>query len=281
MTAGREVEVRLAPDSALAVVQPVQLVGAGSLLVGELIASGDGPGSIRLHPTLVFPLGGGEAAFPVRPVIFWPGRQRSVRLQVGISPSIGPGRYAAELRLGNSAVPADVLVAESHDLTVLPNPVAVPNQPGSAVPVDVVCRNDGNVPAFVGSIGPVRVAGRRGFGPRRDRSDEQDVDEREPSAFLEVEVLGDDEWVQPGRAESLRWAVTVPEGLAPGTLYGGVAPLSSTPVSFLVIPAPSAPRQRRTGRQPRSSGPGRSGPRQRTSSSAAARPGRATEPPSA
>jgi hypothetical protein len=280
MTEGRRVEMRLASDAVLAVAEPVQLIGTGSLLEGELIVSGDGPRSIRLHPSLVLPEDGEEITFRARPVIFRPCTQRSVRVWVDVSPPLGPGRRAAELRLGESAIAVEVLVAESRDLTVLPNPVTVPNQPGAAITVEVVCRNDGNVPAFVGSIGPVQVAGGRGFRRFRDRSDERDQDETEPPAFLEIDVLGDQEWVQPGRTESLRWAVTVPDGLAAGVLYGGAAPLSSTPVNFLVIPTFSASRQQRGERQPRASGPARGGPRQRASRSAAAGSAKAKETPS-
>ena len=280
MTESRRVEVRPAPDALLAVAEPVQLIGTGSLLEAELIVSGDGPESIRLHPWLVLSEDGEEITFRARPIIFRPGTQRSVRVRVDVSPPLGPGRRTAELRFGESAIAVDVLVAESRDLTVLPNPVAVPNQPGSPVTVEVVCRNDGNVPAFVGSIGPVQVAGGRRFRRFRDRPDERDQDETEPPAFLEIDVLGDQEWIQPGRTESLRWAVTVPDGLAAGVLHGGTAPLSSTPVNFLVIPTFSASRQQRGARQSRASGPARGGSRQRASRSAAGGSARANETPS-
>jgi hypothetical protein len=279
MTTDRWVEVLLAADAVLAVAEPVQLIGTGFSLAGELVVVGEGPRSIRLNPWLVWSEEGEEIALPARPVTFRPGRQRSVPVAIDISPPLGPGTRHAQLRLGEFAIPAEVLVAESRSLTVLPNPIAVPNEPGVAATVDVVCRNNGNVPAFVGSIGPVQVTGGRRprlFGPAGER----DRDEDERPVFLEIDVLSDQEWVQPGRTETLRWTVTVPDGLPAGALHGGSAPLSSTPVSFLVIPPSSALRRERAGSRPGPGGQASGRPRRRASSPAARRPARAKEPPS-
>jgi hypothetical protein len=278
MTASRTVEVRLAAGAALTAAEPVQLIGTGSSLAGELAVSGGDAASIRLDLSLVLSEDGEDNTFRARPVIFRPGRQRSVPVRVDVSPPLRPGRRTAELRLGESAIAAEVLVAESRGLTVLPNPVAVPNQPGPAVTVEVVCRNDGNVPAFVGRIGPVQVKGGRRpqlFCP----PDERDRDETEPPRFLEIDVLDDQEWVQPGRTESLRWAVTVPEGLSASMLYGGSAPLSSTQVNFVVIPPISGSRREQAKGQSGSGGQA-SAPRRRASRSAPRGPASAKEPPS-
>lgn len=279
MTAERQVEVRLPEGAALTIIEPVQLIGTGSVLTGELIASAEGTRSVRLHPSLVLAQASEETMFQARPNIFWPGRQRSVRIRVDVFPPLGPGRRDAELRLGQSAVAAEVLVFESRQLTVLPDPIVVPNQPGSAVTVEVVCRNDGNVPAFVGAIGPVQLPGGRGPRRPRDVADERDEQDREPPASLVIDVLDGPELIQPGRTESLRWAVTVPEGLAPGALHAGAAPLSSTLVNFLVIPAPVVPPRIGAAGAPKARRPATAGARRRPGRASAAPAGEPGEPP--
>jgi len=276
MIGEREVEVRLGKGAALTVIEPVQLIGNGSVLTGEMVASGEGTRSIRLHPSLVFAQASEKITFQARPNIFWPGRQRSVRVRVDVAPPLGPGRLAAELWLGQSAVAAEVLVLESRQLTVLPDPVVVPNLPGPPVTVEVACRNDGNVPAFVGAIGPVQITGGRGSRLLRDVADEGDG---EPPAFLVIDVLDGTEWIQPGRTESLRWAVTIPERLAPGELHAGAAPLSSTPVHFLVIPAPTASPRKPAARPSKARRPASDGPRRRPRRASAAPPDKPGEPP--
>jgi hypothetical protein len=230
-----EVGIEISEDTVFAVGGPVELIG-GPVVVATAPAAGSARRSLRMLPELTLMVDDEPVVYTGRPLAFWPGHQQRVRIAVDVG-SLAPGRYAGRLRLDQLEVDADAFVTESHDLTVSPTTVVVPNRPGEPVRTAVVCRNDGNVRVFVGGVGPVELFDEQAKAKRSQN------DRLEPVGHLEIAVRdgeGEEGWLAPGRTAVQTWEVVVPPGLRTGTLYNGTAPLDSTTVSFLVVPDSAA-----------------------------------------
>jgi hypothetical protein len=195
-----------------------------------------------------------------------------------------PGRFDAEVAVGESVRAAVLQVQEDIDLQLSEPEFVVVGEPDVDQARHAVLRNDGNVSLPVRVIGPAKLHPDRpsqsllermglvrtaAFGERSVKDTEcsegeregGDEDEHTPTVVARVrEPLT----VSPGESVLSEWTITVHGPLRHGVRYRATAPLYLSDVTFVVTPSQEPPRDQPT--KPRRSR-GTAQPRPRPASS--------------
>lgn len=226
-----------------------------SLRHGQLSATGaDAPGLV--------PDAAGDAPTRlarVRSVRLRAGERRVVPLSVDLGPHAPPGRYTAQLQVGDLTREATLEVLPRPSLVVTPRRVVVVNRPGESSAAQVAVRNAGNVPLTIGEIGAVvldddvlecRIL-RRALAEFDEVSDDFDdfltevVRQAkltlEESGLLRVANRSGEVTLAPGERAVLDLEITVPSSLDRHGRYTGAVALGDTSFGVVVVPATAHP----------------------------------------
>ncbi len=256
------------PQSTLNVVnlageRPLVLAGPPAEIGGEIALQNNGEGKVVLRsarlrgdlPQLkkgeAHPLVAGLGTMVLRP-----GQVRSFPLQLNLNPHTPPGAYRVDLEIGDRVVPLELQVAEHVELSVSPNPLVVENRPGEKITKRLLFDNRGNVPLVIGQIGAVLIedeqvdcrASRAALKNREGKF--ASVDDYyvqlgieytqifEETGFLRVLNREDEVTVAPGEVRAIEFEIRIPDRLDRRARYHGRAPLFTTDLAFMVVPAP-------------------------------------------
>ena len=195
----------------------------------------------------------GEARFSAR---LQPGESRAVEIEATLGPHAPPGEHRVEVEIAGRRYPAVVQVSEVIDLEIEPSPIVLEHPAAGRVTKTVILRNAGNVALTIGEIGPVALdeellscrTGRAALADLGD--DEASLDGYvaavlratkaavADSGLLRVHNTRGSFELAPGEVVSLPLQITVPAKLTVGARYTGVAPLFTSDLTFLLVPAP-------------------------------------------
>ena len=182
-----------------------------------------------------------------------PDEHAQVPVRVAIDPHTPPGRYRAELAIGDHRYPVELHVAERVDLQIAPERLLVENRPGRQHK-QLILSNRGNVPVGLGSIGAVplddelaecktlRATLAAGLDRAHSLDDwltgflNQGKKHLDSVGMLWVEVEGAPLQVAPGATLTADLSIRVPDSLDPRSRYLGVAFLYDNNLRFEVVP---------------------------------------------
>lgn len=252
--------------------EPLVLIGTPQALRGELHLDNPTPTRVSLRrgqllatgadaPGLV-PEGAGKEPMRlarVRSVSLRPGERRVVPLSVDLGPHAPPGRYTAQLQVGDLTREATLEVLPRPSLVVTPRRVVVVNRPGETASARVAVRNAGNVPMTIGEIGAVvldddvlecRILRRAlaEFDPNEDDYTDfltelvrQAKLTLEEAGLLRVANRSGETTLAPGERAVLDLEVTVPSTADRHARYTGSVALGDTRFGVVVVPATAHP----------------------------------------
>jgi hypothetical protein len=196
-----------------------------------------------------------DVAVPLTAVL-WPNERAQVAVKVAIDPHTPPGRYTAELAVGDHRYPVELHVAERMDLRVAPDRIVVEAHAGRHRK-QVILSNRGNVPVRIGNIGAVvldeelaacktlRATLAEGLDKARTLDEwltsylHQGKRQLDSAGMLWVDLDDAPLDLAPGDTAMVDLTVRVPDSLDPRSRYEGVAFLYDNNLRFEVVPTGS------------------------------------------
>jgi hypothetical protein len=192
-----------------------------------------------------------EGALALRRIIVRPGQSRPVPVALALDPRTPPGTYQADLDVDGQQRTVVLHVTEDVALTIAPREIVIANRSGERIKKSVVFTNDGNVPVTVRPIGVV-VLDEELAHCRALRGALADVGEtmknlddfvvalgRRYHALyqtLALRVQNDEVTIAPGETQSVDLTIAVPEKLEPRSRYTGYAAISTSTLTFTIVP---------------------------------------------
>jgi hypothetical protein len=187
----------------------------------------------------------------MRRIIVRPQQNRPVPVVLALDRRTPPGTYHAELDIEGQRRPVVMHVTEDVALTIAPETLVLPNRAGEKVNKRVIFTNDGNVPIAIRSLGTI-VLDEELVHCRALRGALADVGEtmtslddfaaalgRRYRALYETLVLKVQNaavTVEPGATAAVDLKITLPEKLEPRSRYSGYAAISTTSLTFTIVP---------------------------------------------
>jgi hypothetical protein len=241
---------------------PIVLVGAPSRISGRIALVNRADQRVvlqqaRLTGAPLARAAGAKAVaqdVPVRlTAVLSPNERAQVAVKVAIDQHTPPGRYAAELALGDRSYPVQLHVTEHVELQVAPERIVVENRAGRQRK-QAILHNHGNVPLRIGNIGAVVLdeeliacktlrAMLAESGEAAKTIDDwissylrQGGKQLEAVGMLWVELEGAPVELAPGETASVELTVRVPDSLDPRSRYEGVVFLYDDNLRFVVVP---------------------------------------------
>jgi hypothetical protein len=179
------------------------------------------------------------------------GQSRPVPLSLTLDPRTPPGTYQAELDVDGEQRSVVVHVTEDVALTLSPDEIVLPGRAGEKFAKRVVFTNEGNVPVQVNTLGAV-VLEDEAAHCRALRGALQDVGEtmknlddfavalgrryRALYDTIALRVQNAEVTVEPGETRAIDLTITLPEKLEKRARYSGTAAISTSTLTFKVVP---------------------------------------------
>lgn len=179
------------------------------------------------------------------------GQTRPVPLSLTLDPRTPPGTYQAELDVNGEQRSVVVHVTEDVALTLSPDEIVLPGRAGEKFEKRVVFTNEGNVPVHVKALGAVVLEDdaahcRALRGALQDVGDTmKNLDDfavalgrryRAIYDTIALRVQNDEVTVAPGETQAIDLTITLPEKLEKRARYGGTAAISTSTLTFKVVP---------------------------------------------
>jgi hypothetical protein len=179
------------------------------------------------------------------------GQSRPVPLSLTLDPRTPPGTYQAELDVGGEQRSVVVHVTEDVALALSPDEIVLPGRAGEKFEKRVVFTNEGNVPVHVKAIGAVVLEDEAAHcralrGALQDVGDTmKNLDDfavalgRRYKAIYDtiaLRVQNDEVTVAPGETRPIDLTITLPEKLDKRARYSGTAAISTSTLTFKVVP---------------------------------------------
>jgi hypothetical protein len=253
----------LMPDAA----EPLVLVGPPREIRGEFLVRNPTERKIIVRQPVLkaaAPLTGraktaaakaGIAALPetvaLRRIKVRAGQSRPVPLSLTLDPRTPPGTYQAELDVDGEQRSVVVHVTEDVALALSPDEIVLPGRAGEKFEKRVVFTNEGNVPVHVKALGAVVLEDdaahcRALRGALQDVGDTmKNLDDfavalgrryRAIYDTIALRVQNDEVTVAPGETQAIDLTITLPEKLEKRARYGGTAAISTSTLTFKVVP---------------------------------------------
>lgn len=192
-----------------------------------------------------------DMALALRRIVVRPGQSRPVAVAVGLDPRTPPGTYNAALDIDGQQRTVIVHVTEDVALSIAPREIVIANRSGGRVQKRVVLTNDGNVPITVRPIGVVvldeelaHCRALRGaledVGATMKNLDDFAValGKRYRALYqtLALRVQSQEVTIAPGDTQAVDLTIALPEKLEPRSRYTGYAAISTSTLTFTVVP---------------------------------------------
>lgn len=250
----------LMPDAA----QPLVLVGPPRDIRGEFRVQNSTEQKIVVRQPLLKTAAaaraktaqGKRAAVPdmavaLRRIVVRAGQSRPVAVAVALDPRTPPGTYNAALDIDGQQRNVIMHVTEDVALSIAPQEIVIANRSGERVQKRVVLTNEGNVPITVRPIGVV-VLDEELAHCRALRGALEDVGEtmknlddfavalgrryRALYQTLALRVKSPEVTIPPGETQAVDLTIVLPEKLEPRSRYTGYAAISTSTLTFTVVP---------------------------------------------
>jgi hypothetical protein len=192
-----------------------------------------------------------DMALALRRIVVRPGQLRSVPVALALDPRTPPGTYNADLNIDGQQRNVILHVTEDVVLSIAPREIVIANRSGGRVHKRVVLTNEGNVPVTVRPIGVV-VLDEELAHCRALRGALEDVGETMKSLddfavalgrryralyqTLALRVQSPDVTIPPGETQAVDLTIALPEKLEPRSRYTGYAAISTSTLTFTVVP---------------------------------------------
>jgi hypothetical protein len=246
--------------------QPLILTGPPGAVSGEFHLRNDGAAKMRIAGARLRPsASAGKAAMrsrlaslvqeegvELRRIVVRPGQSRPVPVALALDPRTPPGTYHLDLLVDDQVRAVLMHVTENVSLRISPDTLVLPNIAGGKVTKHVVFTNDGNVPVEVRTIGTVvlddELASCRALrGALSDVGDTMTTLDEFAAALgkrfkalydtMVLKVQNSAVTLDPGQTESVKLTITLPESLDKRARYNGYAALSTSNLTFTIVPA--------------------------------------------
>lgn len=192
-----------------------------------------------------------EIALALRRIVVRPGQSRPVAVALALDPRTPPGTYNADLDIDGQQRNVILHVTEDVALSIAPQELVIANRSGERVRKRVVLTNEGNVPITVRPIGVVvldeELAHCRALrGALEDVGETmQNLDDfavalgrryRAIYQTLALRVQSPEVTIPPGETQAVDLTIVLPEKLEPRSRYTGYAAISTSTLTFTVVP---------------------------------------------
>lgn len=192
-----------------------------------------------------------ESRVLMRRIVMRARQSRPVPVSLSLDPTTPPGTYEAELDIDGQLRPVVIHVTEGLALSILPDDIVLPAQPGKKFERRIFVRNDGNVPITVPKIGTmvldedlVHCRALRGaladVGADMTSLDDFAValGKRYHALYdtLVLKVRNDPVTVPPGKDATVNLSITLPAKLDTRARYRSFAPISVLDLSITIVP---------------------------------------------
>jgi hypothetical protein len=179
------------------------------------------------------------------------GQSRPVPLSLTLDPRTPPGTYEAELDVDGEQRSVVVHVTEDVALALSPDEIVLPGRAGEKFEKRVVFTNEGNVPVHVKALGAVVLEDEAAHcralrGALQDVGDTmKNLDDfavalgrryRALYDTIALRVQNDEITVKPGETQAIDLTITLPEKLEKRARYSGTAAISTSTLTFKVVP---------------------------------------------
>ena len=179
------------------------------------------------------------------------GQSRPVPLSLTLDPRTPPGTYQAELDVNGEQRSVVVHVTEDVALALSPDEIVLPGRAGEKFEKRVVFTNEGNVPVHVKALGAVVLEDEAAHcralrGALQDVGDTmKNLDDfavalgrryRAIYDTIALRVQNDEVTVAPGETQAIDLTITLPEKLEKRARYSGTAAISTSTLTFKVVP---------------------------------------------
>lgn len=179
------------------------------------------------------------------------GQSRPVPLALTLDPRTPPGTYQAALDIDGQQRSVVVHVTEDVALSLSPDEIVLPGRAGEKFQKRVVFTNDGNVPVYVKTLGAVVLEDdaahcRALRGALQDVGDTmKNLDDfavalgrryRAIYDTIALRVQNDEATIAPGETQAIDLTITLPEKLDKRARYAGTAAISTSTLTFKVVP---------------------------------------------
>ena len=192
-----------------------------------------------------------EAGLAMRRIVMRPGQSRPIPVALELDPRTPPGTYQAELMVGDQLRPVVLHVAEEFALQISPDHIVLDNRPGETIKRTVVFSNQGNVNVQVRSLGTVvldeeLVHCRALRGALADVGDTMTTLDDFAAALgkrykalyetLVLKVKNNVVPLAPGETQAVELSIKLPDTLEPRSRYTGYAAISTSNLTFTIVP---------------------------------------------
>jgi hypothetical protein len=159
------------------------------------------------------------------------GQSRPVPLSLTLDPRTPPGTYQAELDVDGEQRSVVVHVTEDVSLALSPDEIVLPGRAGEKFEKRVVFTNEGNVPVQVKTLGAVdTMKNLDDFAVALGRRYRALYD------AIALRVQNNEVTVAPGETQAIDLTITLPEKLEKRARYSGTAAISTSTLTFKVVP---------------------------------------------
>jgi hypothetical protein len=192
-----------------------------------------------------------QVELALRRIVVRPGQSRPVPVALALDPRTPPGTYEADLDIDGQQRNVVLHVIEDVALSIAPREIVIANRSGERIQKRVVFTNEGNVPITVRPIGVV-VLDEELAHCRALRGALEDVGEtmknlddfavalgrryRALYQTLALRVQSAEVTIPPGETQAVDLMIALPEKLEPRSRYTGYAAISTSTLTFTVVP---------------------------------------------
>jgi hypothetical protein len=192
-----------------------------------------------------------DMALALRRIVVRPGQSRPVPVAVALDPRTPPGTYNAALDIDGQQRSVIVHVTEDVALSIAPSELVISSRSGGRIQKRVVLTNDGNMPVTVRPIGVVildeELAHCRALrGALEDVGDTmKNLDDfavalgrryRALYQTVALRVQSPEVTIPPGETQAIDLTIALPDKLEPRSRYTGYAAISTSTLTFTVVP---------------------------------------------
>ena len=192
-----------------------------------------------------------EAGHVLRRILVRPGQSRPVPVALELDPRTPPGTYHAELMLNDQRRDVVLHVTENVSLEIAPDEIVLPNRAGEKFTRTVVFTNHGNVDVPIRALGTVVLdeelihcrALRGALADVGDTMESLDdfavaLGKRYKQLYetLVLKVQNHAVTLAPGDTQAVELTITLPEKLEGRSRYTGYAAISTSSLTFVIVP---------------------------------------------
>jgi len=238
--------------------RPIALAGTPSHVTGEIHAANRGPDLAVVRSVELRDVPGpnnNEIQVPVV-AILRAGQNASIRVRAQLNPLTPPGRYRANMALGNFTYPVELYVTENVDFDIDPDPLIIENRPGTRIEKQVLFRSHSNFDLKIGSPEALMMdeqdilcrIGRSGLAAGTENGSSnldqwlttllhQAHENVRETGMLYMRNKDGETIVPPGESRTVHFQVRLPDTLKPNTRYFSVAYFYTETLPISIVPA--------------------------------------------